>query len=132
MDLYVSFDDKTMKTLVYLKVDAHDQLLLSEGVCRQLGTISYHPEVQAWGGGRKQSPNAQKEGAKDKEAKVPTVRVKLLQSVQFLPYQAVVAQVQLNSMHCGIEPLLLEQSTKIEEATGLQVEDALVQPTVEG
>jgi len=97
MDLDVSFDDKTMKTPVYLKMDAHDQLLLSEGVCRQLGIISYHPEVQAWRGGRKQSPSAQKEGAKDKEAKVPTVRVKLLQCVQLLPYQAVVAQVQLDS-----------------------------------
>ena len=63
---------------------------------------------------------------------MPTVRVRLLQSVQLLPYQAVVAQVQLDSMHCEIEPLLLERSTKIEEATGLQVEDTLLQPTVEG
>lgn len=47
MDLDVSFDDKTMKTPVYLKMDTHDQLFLSEGLCRQLGIISYHPEVQA-------------------------------------------------------------------------------------
>jgi len=45
MDLDVSFDDNTMKTPVYQKMDAHDQLLLTEGVCRQLGIISYHPEV---------------------------------------------------------------------------------------
>ena len=57
MDLNVTFDDKTMKTPVYLKMDAHDQLHLSEGVCRQLGIISYHPEVQTWTGGRKQPPS---------------------------------------------------------------------------
>lgn len=35
-----------IKTMVYIKMDAHDQLLLSEGVCRQLGVISYHPNVE--------------------------------------------------------------------------------------
>lgn len=102
------------------------------GCVPTVGHHSYHPEVQAWRGGWKQSPSVQKEGVKDKEAKVPTVRVKLSQSVQLLPHQAVVAQVQLDSMHCGIKPLLLERSTKIEEATGLHVEDALLQPIVEG
>ena len=34
-----------MKTSVYIKMDAYDQLLLSEGVCRQLGIISYHSDV---------------------------------------------------------------------------------------
>ena len=33
MDLGVSFGNKTMKTAIYIKMDAHDQLLLSEGVC---------------------------------------------------------------------------------------------------
>lgn len=93
MDLDVTFGERTMRTPVYLKMDAHDQLLLSEGVCRQLGII-YHPDVQAWRGGRKQPPAEQKDAAKDKEANVPTVRVKLLQSVQLLPHQAVVAAGQ--------------------------------------
>ena len=43
IDLELSFGGKSMKTLVYMKNDAHDQLLLSEGVCRQLGIITYHP-----------------------------------------------------------------------------------------
>ena len=34
-----------MRTPVYVKLDAAEQLLLSEGVCRQLGIITYHPEV---------------------------------------------------------------------------------------
>ena len=49
----VTFDGKTMRTPVYIKVDAHDQLLLSEGVCRQLGILQYHSEVEPWRGGRK-------------------------------------------------------------------------------
>ena len=35
-----------MNTPVYVKVNAHEPLLLSEGVCRQMGIISYHPEVK--------------------------------------------------------------------------------------
>ena len=32
MDIEISFDGKMLVTLVYIKMDAHDQLLLSEGV----------------------------------------------------------------------------------------------------
>ena len=32
--LDLSFGDKTMRTPIYLKMDAPDQLLLSEGMCR--------------------------------------------------------------------------------------------------
>ena len=45
MDMDLSFADKTMRTTVYIKMNAHDQLLLSEGVCRWLGIVSYHPSV---------------------------------------------------------------------------------------
>ena len=34
-----------MKIPIYLKIDAAQPLLLSEGVCRQLGIVSYHPRV---------------------------------------------------------------------------------------
>ena len=47
MDLDLSFADKTMKTTAYVKMDAHDQLLLSESVGRQLGIVSYHPSVSS-------------------------------------------------------------------------------------
>lgn len=39
MDLEITFDGRTMCTPVYIK-DARDPLLLSEGVCRQLGILS--------------------------------------------------------------------------------------------
>ena len=45
LDLDVSFVDKAMQTAIYVKMDAHDDLLLSEGVCRQLGIVTYHPHV---------------------------------------------------------------------------------------
>ena len=48
VNLDVEFLDKAMNTPIYIKMDAHEQLLLSEGVCQQLGIISYHPEVQAF------------------------------------------------------------------------------------
>ena len=68
------FQDKTMTTPVYVKMDAKEQLLLSEGVCRQLGIITYHPDVKprakSSGGGQTSLKNA---------ARIPTVRVKLVQ-----------------------------------------------------
>ena len=45
MDLDVNFEGLTMQTPVYIKLDAAEPLLLSEGVCRQLKILSYHPEV---------------------------------------------------------------------------------------
>ena len=42
----ITFSGATMTTPVYVKFDAAEQLLLSEGVCHQLGIISYHPDVQ--------------------------------------------------------------------------------------
>ena len=45
LELDITFQDKTLCTPVYLKMDTHDSLLLSEGVCHQLGIISYHPSI---------------------------------------------------------------------------------------
>lgn len=46
LELDISFGGRTMRTPVYIKMNARNPLLLSEGVCRQLGILSYHPEVQ--------------------------------------------------------------------------------------
>ena len=53
MDLDITFGDKTMQTPVYIKMDAPDQLLLLEGVCRQLGIVTYHQDMSATEGTRK-------------------------------------------------------------------------------
>ena len=34
-----------MSTPIYIKLDAPEQLLLGEGVCRQLQMVTYHPSV---------------------------------------------------------------------------------------
>jgi len=47
IDLDITFGDKMMKTPVYIKMNAHEQLLLSEAVCRQLNIVVYHDHVQA-------------------------------------------------------------------------------------
>ena len=55
MDLDIIFEGRTMCTPVYIKSDAHEQLLLSEEVCRQLGILQYHTAVEPWRGRRKQN-----------------------------------------------------------------------------
>ena len=45
VDLDITFERRTMKTPVYVKMDASEQLLLSEGACRQLGIVTYHDKV---------------------------------------------------------------------------------------
>ena len=62
IDMDLTFDGKTMCTPVYIKADAHDQLLLSEGVCRQLGILHYHPSVEPWRGGRARKRSRQQGG----------------------------------------------------------------------
>ena len=83
-----------MKTPIYVKMDAPEELLLSEGVCRQLSIINYHPEVQS-------STAATQTQSSDKEKNmtagaVPTVRIRLVQDVRLTPNECVTAQVQLD------------------------------------
>ena len=76
-----------MRTPVYVKMDARDPLLLSEGVCHQLGIIRYHPSVGA------DLPVTQ--SSSDSEARIPVVRVKLIHSVRIPPMKSTVVPVQL-------------------------------------
>ena len=73
--LDITFGGYTMSTPVYIKMDAEEQLLLSEGVCRQLGIVSYHPQVEVWRGCQKQAGQHT-----ENKVKVPTIRVKLINS----------------------------------------------------
>ena len=88
MDLEITFNGKSIITPVYIKMDAPEQLLLSEGVCRQLNILTYHPDVQVWRGGRKRV------SALPPRAQVPTVRIRLLQSTRVPPSYSVVVAVQ--------------------------------------
>lgn len=59
-------------------------------------------------------------------ATVPYIRVRLLQSVKVLPYQSKSVLVKVDDR--GTNPILVEYDAAVEEATGLQVEDAIVSP----
>ena len=87
MEMDISFAGKTLRTTVYIKMDAVDQLLLSEGVCRQLGIVAYHPSVLA--------RNAVKN--KSEDALVPSIRVSLVQSLRLPPSQSAVVPVKLET-----------------------------------
>ena len=108
MSLEIEFEGKKMNTTIYVKMDAYDQLLLSEGVCSQLGIVQYHPAVQPWAE-RRRGPGVEvgKKGDAEVDAGemedpedrstpiVPTVRVKLLQTVSILPRQRTTAMVKI-------------------------------------
>ena len=108
--LDVCFGDKTMKTVVYVKMDATEQLLLGEGVCRQLGIVTYHPDVIVTGKSEKSV------------ARVPMVSVRLLNSVKVPPMQSICVQVQAPNVngHCMIEP-----DPSIHSVDGLQLTPTL-------
>lgn len=63
----IMFDSKTMGTVTYIKMNSQNPLLLSEGVCHQLGFISYHPIIECTA------------RQNQKMTVVPSVRVQLIQ-----------------------------------------------------
>ena len=126
LDLDISFGGKTMSTAVYVKMDANDQLLLSEGVCNQLGVVTYHHDVRP-GIMQPTTPHA----TNNTEAIVPMVRVNLLQSVKLPPQSSTVVQVK-ETETLGNSPLLLEESNEVRDEFGIRIEDALLQPTEDG
>ena len=140
MDLSIEFNGTTMTTPVYIKMDAHDQLLLSEGVCRQLGIVT---TTQASNDGEEEGSNqpanttpldatsqdVQRSSGnsppdQDHEAVVPTVRINLLQSTHILPHQSKVVEVALCDGHDASGSFFLESSTR---DSGLQVDPSLLQ-----
>ena len=104
MELVLTFGEKEISTQVYIKVDAADQLLLSEGVSRLLGIVQYHPDVQVWRGGHKNKKSA----TKTDRTNVPSVRVDLVRSIRVLPHQSVVVPIQAIGMEGSCDMCLLE------------------------
>ena len=86
MEMVIIFGGKEISTQVYIKVNAANQLLLSEGASRLLGIVEYHSDVQVWRGGRKKKSGTSP--AKTGTTNVPLVRVTLVKSVKVLPHQS--------------------------------------------
>ena len=114
----ISFQDRVMTTDIYVKMDASESLLLSEGVCRQLGIVEYHPDVVA---SQPLPPRV------DASVTVPDVRVRLLQSVKLLPKpdRSVVADVMWECDHLK-GPLLLEADPSFKTTRDIHVADVFV------
>ena len=116
MDLEVAFSEKAMVTPIYIKMKAHDPLLLSEGVCRQLGILTYHPDVRC-----SVEPPSPESSSK---AVVPMVRVQLLKAVKLLPRQSI--QVAARVGEATREGTwLLEPDSKLEEI-GVGAQESLI------
>ena len=130
LELDISFSDKTMKTTVYVKMDAKEPLLLSEGVCRQLEIIQYHPDVVPRVS--MQARERADSGTKEITCSVPTVRVKLIQSVRVPPNQSVLTSAYLPDGDSLKGPLFVESDASLLNDKGLQVTDSVVLPTQEG
>ena len=116
MDLEVIFGERAITTPVYINMEAHDPLLLSEGVCCQLGIISYHPEVR-WS--RKISV-----ADPSREAVVPMVKVQLMESAKVLPQQSVQVTAKFEKALEGT--WLLEPDPNLEDF-GVCAQESLLQ-----
>ena len=85
IDLDITFENKTMKTPVYIKMDAHEQILLSELVCRQLNIVSYHDHVHA----------QQNSHSKGSNSHVSVAHVQLVHTARLLPHQSILVQAKV-------------------------------------
>ena len=82
LDLDIHFD-KTIDTPIYVKMDAYDDLLLSEGVCRRLGIVMYHPSIK----------NKVAKLSKGVHSSGQSVRVCLVDSVRLAPRRQTIVAV---------------------------------------
>ena len=124
-----------MKTPVYEKMDSYEPLLLSEGVCRQMGIISYHPEVKPHKSSRVDFPEPEPKPQNEEnlpKCQVPTVRIQLVQSIKLPPNQTVMAEVKLSDGVTGNGPMLLEPDLTVCRERGVQVADSVVVPSENG
>jgi len=97
LDLDINFHDKTMNTAVYLKMDAHDLLLLSEGVCHHLGIVTYHPSVSRQIANQDTTP----------KPLARSVHVSIVNSVRLAPSKEMLVRVRIDSQDLK-DSLLLE------------------------
>ena len=115
IDLELSVGDRSMKTPVYVKMNARDQLLLSEGVCRQLQIVTYHPDAISVPPGKSPPKNATPQSP---------VEVKLVKSVKVPPRSSIIVPVHVEGINGDV---LLEP---IAECRGV-IEELLIH-SVEG
>uniref|UniRef100_A0A1X7SUF3 CCHC-type domain-containing protein n=1 Tax=Amphimedon queenslandica TaxID=400682 RepID=A0A1X7SUF3_AMPQE len=102
IEMDILFQDRAMKTTIYIKMDASEPLLLSEGVCRQLGIIKYHPDVKPVCKMGEELPV------------VPAIRVRLVDSIKLPPKSDKQVMAEVYWEPDGLEgPVLLEADSSL-------------------
>ena len=118
MEMEISFVGKAIRTTVYIKVDTPDELLLAEGVCSQLGIVSYHSSLP---------PQDTSRLKPEESALIPSVRVCLVQSLRLPPSTSAVVTVRTESKPLQPHQLVFAKGHRaLEMETGVVVEDALL------
>ncbi len=140
IDMTISFAGRMLTTPVYIKMDAEEPLLLSEGVCRQLGIIQYHPDVEV------QPPKERRKAASTKNTDnslgespdkteedpvVPAVSVRLVQSLRLPPGHCAVVQVEVDGVLKDL-PQMLEPDPSVREEWGLELTESVLEVSEEG
>ena len=119
MDLEIIFDQKVLRTPIYIKMDACDQLLLAEGVCSQLGIVEYHQNV--WPGKKLQKDAC----THIEDSTVLSVReVSILRDITVPARKAVMIGVAIQGSELQDGPLLLEDSDNL-DSVGLEIQRSL-------
>ena len=77
--LNIAFGETTIRTPVYLKMDAQEQLLLSEDVCSQLGLVTYHPGVAS----THIQDSATEDGGQTESTQIPVVSAATTDNICF-------------------------------------------------
>ena len=121
MNLEIICNGKVLCSPIYTKIDPHEQLLLSEGVCSQLGIVEYLQNV--WSG--RKIPCAPDTSV------VVARQVQALRTTTLPAGQAVRVAVTVSDSkeQCKNGPLLLEGSC---DTSGVTIHDSLVQPDISG
>ena len=128
---------------VYIKMDTPDPLLLSEGVCRQLGILQYHPDVQVCFLKKTQQtllgsiPEETEKLAEGlayitpADTIVPTIFVRLIQSLPLLPIHCAVVPVAMDEIPQGTVKLV-EPDVSLREHLGIDLMMGSSKPKVTG
>ena len=141
LDLDITFEGCTMNTPIYVKMDAKEELLLSEGVCRQLGIVKYHEKVvPGYSKTEGMTSNTRKEGMY-----VPAVRVQLVETVKLKPVESIRVLVKLVENEFPRQPptdachkpgstrtMLLESTEQVSEELGVELSSTLVESAADG
>ena len=84
-------------------MDAAEQLLVSEGVCRQLGIVNNHPEVQSGYTSTQESADdtvteTSGDPVKVSECRIPTINVRLVRDIRIPSNSMAIAEVQIEGL----------------------------------